>query len=442
MEDVLHSKCKITEKNNENIFCIENKKNKRFYEKDGINKEVSSFIGYESDIGECLEDDIHNLCEKGKILPARKDELIKLFDYIDLLQEKSSEDESSEKVNKHVFKFLKKLLTVTNITLETLNEILNGAFTIIVGDNGYFYNKYEGKSVIIEQPIYLHMSSHWSKHEQHRNGLGTLYNIKEDVSTTFDLLMGTSILPEFQGCTWFQFENSRTSTIYTKIIHSFDFLKYLNPFKEKKNIGPFGDSLYIELAQKGPLLLKVCNNDNPSKECIFNNDDPIKNSSNYWNDTPISIYDYNKLCKIIYRIGDSNIVRQGFRYKETGDINIYEILEDLYKELIKDTELHHLREKIINIDKLKNHSTEYDFSKKYRPDDLVMIVYKIILDTITDIDIDYNDDIIDWSEKIMNDLQEESLMKTPGGGNRRKKTRMLKKLKSTNKRKSKRRKVK
>jgi len=407
------------------IYCINNSRGqKRFYYNNQTKKHP--FIGYERDINQCLEAtrnniDISKLCIKPILTRERKNELRKLFDYIDLLE--THTNTSYNEVNEKIFEFLKELITLTNINKNSLDEILNGAFTII-NDGGYFFNKYEGKGVIVRSPVYVHMSSHWSNDEQHRNGDAYLYNLENKQNTTFDLLMGTSVLPDFQGNTWFQFENSRTTTLATKAIHSLDFINYLNPFRETKNIGPFGKSEHIELAGKGPLLLDKCNIEN-EEECIFINSNPIENSENYWKNTPINIANYNQLCKIIYNIGHRNPLRSGLRYEKSDLLNIHVKIEQIYKEIIKNENLSAIREKIKNIEKLKKYSKDYDLEKEYRPDDLVMIVYDIILKTLNDTQ-EYEDDIDKW----LHIIEDENFDRERFAGSKNKKSRKRKSKKS------------
>jgi hypothetical protein len=181
------------------VYCITDKKGKkRFYYNQ--NEKKHPFIGFEKDVNRCLEAtknkiNINEFCKKSPINEERNKEIQELFDFINFLEEHTKE---TGDIDLQIFDFLRELVFLTNINVESLDEILKGAFTIIEGDGGLFHKKYPGTSVTKEEPFYMNLSSHWSEKPQHRNGNASLYNIEKKENDTFDLLMGTSILPDFR----------------------------------------------------------------------------------------------------------------------------------------------------------------------------------------------------------------------------------------------------
>jgi len=160
------------------------------------------------------------------------------------------------------------LLTETNFDYYKFRKILNGAF-IIIKDNGYFYKKwvYYHKQVLkkrnkILEPILdniLNSSSHYSCNNQYRLGNGIIYDINDDLTNTFDLLIGTSCLHKNNICkknkkchTWFQLERSRISSLYNMMTHVFDYINYKI---SGRNIGPFGESEHTEF--NDPIMLEL-----------------------------------------------------------------------------------------------------------------------------------------------------------------------------------------
>lgn len=160
------------------------------------------------------------------------------------------------------------LLMETNFNYHIFKKILNGAY-VVIKDNGYFYRKWVkyhrqklkkyNKNL---EPIFdsfFNSSSHYSCLNQYRLGKGIIYNMENEVTNTFDLLIGTSCLHKDNICkdkrkchTWFQLERSRLSTIYNAISHIFDYINYrING----RNIGPFGESEHTE--NNDPIIVRL-----------------------------------------------------------------------------------------------------------------------------------------------------------------------------------------
>jgi len=160
------------------------------------------------------------------------------------------------------------LLTETNFDYYIFKKILNGAF-IIIKDNSFFYKKWVSfhKKELKDnnknlEPIiydYFNSSSHYSCSNQYRLGNGIIYDTNNNITNTFDLLIGTTCLHKNNICknkkkchTWFQLERSRLSTLYNTITHVFDYVNYII---YNKNIGPFGESEHTEF--NNPIILNL-----------------------------------------------------------------------------------------------------------------------------------------------------------------------------------------
>jgi len=162
------------------------------------------------------------------------------------------------------------LITKTDLDYHTLKKILNGAH-VIIKDEGYFYKKwiyyhklYLKKQNKVIDTMYA-SSSHNSCLPQYRLGNGIIYNINDEITNKFDLLIGTSCssLNSYKRCdlnkcrsktgnTWFQLERSRLSTIINTITHIFDYFTYLI---NGRNIGPFGESEHTETNR--PIIIRL-----------------------------------------------------------------------------------------------------------------------------------------------------------------------------------------
>lgn len=251
-----------------------------------------------------------------------KEEKRDLLQYIEMIRNKKT-------VDKQIYDFLKILIMKSNIETRAFDQILRGAF-VILQDQGAIYEKFKkyGRPVdfVNYGPVRVYPSSHWSASGQYRLGKGELFDKEGHKNATFDLLVGTSILPDFQGCTWFQFENSRIETLAQMVFHVKDFLKYVGT--DAGNIGAFGNSPYTELKQKGPLIVQMCYR---LENCLFLKDNhPIKNSRNYWKTAKLSVQDYRELVPKIYKAGNENNSNMWLRYERTT-VPLGDVLETVGK---------------------------------------------------------------------------------------------------------------
>ena len=259
-----------------------------------------------------------------------KEEKRDLLQYIDMIRNKKT-------VDKQIYDFLKILIMKSNIETRAFDQILRGAF-VILQDQGAIYEKFKKYGRPVEYvnygPVRVYPSSHWSASGQYRLGKGELFDKEGRKNATFDLLVGTSILPDFQGCTWFQFENSRIETIAQMVFHVKDFLKYVGT--DAGNIGAFGNSPYTELKQKGPLIVQMCYR---LENCLFLKDNhPIKNSRNYWKTAKLSVQDYRELVPKIYKAGNENNSNMWLRYERTT-VPLGDVLETVGKGRNDDVDL-------------------------------------------------------------------------------------------------------
>jgi hypothetical protein len=280
-----------------------------------------------------------------------KEEKIELLNYIKMIRTKKT-------VDVQISKFLKILIMKTNIESLAFEQVLRGAF-VILQDNGAIYEQFKKHGRPVEYSHYggikLYPSSHWSEKSQYRLGKGEIFDQQGNTNTTFDLLVGTSILPDFAGNTWFQFENSRIETITQMVFHMKDFIKYIGT--DAGNIGAFGNSPYTELKQKGPLLVEMCYR---LEDCLFLKDNhPIKNSKKYWNNATMSIEDYKNWVPIILAAGNDKYSNPWLRYEYTSK-SVQDVIESVLHIEVEEDE------------------DETD-SIKIRPDILIMKVYKYIL---------------------------------------------------------------
>jgi hypothetical protein len=260
-------------------------------------------------------------------------------------------------VDVQIYNFLKILIMKTNIESRAFEQVLRGAF-VILQDNGAIYEQFKKHGRPVEYtdygPTRVYPSSHWSEKSQYRLGKGEIFDQQGNKNTTFDLLVGTSILPDFAGNTWFQFENSRIETVAQMMFHIKDFIKYVGT--DAGNIGAFGNSPYTELKQKGPLLVEMCYQ---LENCLFLKDNhPIKNSKKYWNNATMSIEDYKNLVPIIYGAGSDQYSNPWLRYEYTTK-SLGDVIES-----------------VLHVDV----EVEEEDSIKIPPDILIMKVYKYILD--------------------------------------------------------------
>jgi len=164
------------------------------------------------------------------------------------------------------------LLTETNFDYYIFKKMLKGAY-IIIKDKGYFYKKWvlTHKNILKKnnkflQPILanlqgieyiLNQSSHASCSLQYRLGNGIIFNLNNDMTNMYDILIGTScdhtnkICKKNNKCdTWFQLERSRISSLLHTLEHIKDYVSYL---LHGQNIGPFGYSEHTE--NNDPIIL-------------------------------------------------------------------------------------------------------------------------------------------------------------------------------------------
>ena len=142
------------------------------------------------------------------------------------------------------------LLTETNFDYNIFTKILKGAY-IIINDNGYFYNKWTKYHKTHLKKNKKEMvgfsSSHYSLNTQYRLGSGVIYNVNDEVTNNYDLLIGT----QKNKNTWFQLEKSRLNSMMNMLEHTFDYFSYLI---NNRNIGPFGESKHTE---SNPIILNL-----------------------------------------------------------------------------------------------------------------------------------------------------------------------------------------
>jgi len=290
-----------------------------------------------------------------------KEEKVDILNYVKMIRTK-------KKVDVNIYNFLKILIMKTNIESQAFEQVLRGAF-VILQDNGAIYEQFKNHGRPVEYtdygPVRVYPSSHWSEKSQYRLGKGELFDQLGNKNTTFDLLVGTSILPDFIGNTWFQFENSRIETLAQMVFHMKDFIKYVGT--DAGNIGAFGNSPYTELKQKGPLLVEMCYQ---LENCLFLKDNhPIKNSKKYWNNAKMSIEDYKNLVPIIYNAGNEQDSNPWLRYEYTKR-TLHSVINSVLEKLPSSITVYK--------DNDKNDDDNEDYSIQIRPDTLIMEVYKYI----------------------------------------------------------------
>ena len=381
-----------------NVVCLTNKrdskKNRRFYYKTG---RKNTYLGTEREFNLCIRNFNNKSRKEGKeqidndkfqdsicsneSIKDRYNSKTEIFDMLESIK-------NEQNVHNDIYNFLKYLINKTNIDKDTFNEIMNGAF-IILKDDGAFYRNFKPDgfvinyetSMLIPAGMSIHKSSHWSGNLQYRLGKGELITGSKK-SKSFDLLVGTSVLPNFNGCTWFQFENSRITSIFEFLEHSVDFLKYQTG-SIQGNIGPFGNSKYTELKYNGPLIVDTCDD---LENCLFEGESPIVTTRKYWESEPLKISDYLKLTKIIYQAGNSLPTFTG--------ANIRRLISNYflrYKEVTKPFNmiLNEVRDKIRLIPEYKFINIFYCFNDpqlaiepSVHPDILLMKVFNIIYNCI------------------------------------------------------------
>ena len=163
----------------------------------------------------------------------------------------------------------------TNIDMEGLKEILNGAHVVIQNDNGKLFKTIYEQTKIeadlgerapeiirsnwgdlkkLEHPESSHIScgeiyTQDNLYDQIRFGRDTLLGLDGvSINDKWDGLMGLTCEGHpFENNTWFQLERARIDTTFNKAIHTATFLEYKFKHDKKINLGPFGSSPYVEL---------------------------------------------------------------------------------------------------------------------------------------------------------------------------------------------------
>ena len=256
-------------------------------------------------------DDLHQNCSNTALEPINPDSII-LLDYVNSLR-----DRLHAEVDETIKSFINDLIKYTNLNREGLDEIFKGAFTII-RDKGFFFNRYKCSPASREcnTKILLSESSHDSLHKdtQYRLGNRILYKCTEDGTCDtdnpndfFDLLVGTSPIPEFYGDTWFQFEYANLLTSWNKYtLHAIAYGKHVST---KKNVGPFGESDYAEYVK--PFILDICNYNDCTEDvckpipCVKPIVDLKKRSDRYISENNINITRYKVIKNFIKILLDS-----------------------------------------------------------------------------------------------------------------------------------------
>lgn len=276
------------------VICLSERKRhgKRYYISNDVTGKLD-YIGQNGQWAYCVADpEIRKKiqCDIIEEIDKTDSDYIKVANYITLLSLHMD-------VEPYIVNFIEDLLIYTNVTPENISEILNGAFVLLEGDDGIFYDKYHSNN-------YMYVtkkqgtSSHYSIIKQARIGSGKLLSMKDtgDHSHFFDLLMGKNIIIDgqpwnpkiaeaykqlgtvrelrprmWQGHTkhtWFQFEkargtkpddgnfiaNYRNKPTMFNLGHIESTVYYYGSLASK-NIGPFGNSIYTE---KKPLKIKLC----------------------------------------------------------------------------------------------------------------------------------------------------------------------------------------
>lgn len=254
-------------------------------------------------------------------------------------------------VSDTILEFLGELVEYTNVTAESLREILNGAFTVIRGDNGFFYRSFkqtEDAMTCSEWVCGIAETSHDSMDPQYRLGQRSMVGPellidreRAPTSHIFDLLVGTSVLPgDLYRCTWFQFEYARLTGqtmlggLWNRVVeHLVAFVKYKST---GRNQGVFGGSVHAEYNK--PLILDLCGMDwnlNSPKACVspeirLKTADPFKITESYWSTVPDNYFKGLVALKNLVR----NVVYSGLWHPATYHTatittNLRQVLKEL-----------------------------------------------------------------------------------------------------------------
>lgn len=300
----------------EHLICIpDRRKDNQFYHIRNLKqqrKNAYDHFGTDREVQACLDaynaerdtdvkiDDIAN-CKITDLVNVNPD-------YANMLQYLQALNDTGV-VSETVLDFLQSLVEYTNVTMTALKEIINGAFTIIRGDSGYFYNQFKDSGDAMkcsEWVCGIAETSHDSLDNQYRLGQRSLVGPEllrdreaAPVSHIFDLLVGTSVLPgDLSGSTWFQFEYARL-TGETMIRGLWNRVaEHLKSFVQYKwtgrNQGVFGGSKYAEY--NTPLLLDLCVHNGKIRSCASaelrrkKQRDPFEVTDAYWSQFPPQLF--------------------------------------------------------------------------------------------------------------------------------------------------------
>jgi hypothetical protein len=275
------------------VICVTDKRLvKRYYIKnDETGKQ--DYIGEDKKWAYCVADPVKRKlikCDIADAIATTDADYIKVANYITTLSLHGA-------VEKFIVNFIEDLLIYTNVTSDHILEILKGAFVLLEGDEGLFYNKYHSNKYMYATKK-GGTSSHYSIIRQARMGRGNLISMEDHLKDNdfFELIMGTNIIldgepwdPEIASKyhqlskskrelflsqnrshihTWFQFEKARGSlpgdgnvisnlrkkpTMFN-VGHVASSIEYFGTGKTA-NIGPFGQSKYTE---RNPLKIRLC----------------------------------------------------------------------------------------------------------------------------------------------------------------------------------------
>tara|TARA_Y200000002_G_scaffold355445_1_gene336422 strand:- start:405 stop:1286 length:882 start_codon:yes stop_codon:yes gene_type:complete len=162
-------------------------------------KKRASLFNTRSCIGFKIHDKISKECHcRSKSDESQKDPIKRYLSELKL-----------DSTKEHIYSLFEKLAKYTILTENNLSEILNGAFTEIKDDSGWFYDVITENNTsanIYARCERFRGSSHESSVQQCRVGSGSLKCINSPtISNSFDLLFGKNS----DNDTWFQFEGAR-----------------------------------------------------------------------------------------------------------------------------------------------------------------------------------------------------------------------------------------
>lgn len=267
------------------IFCIPDRKGREMYYTQNKETGLLQFLGYKKFINKCTSTEPHkrqlliDKCLDRKSIQHFTDDVEKVREFL-------SYYESVGGIEPCILDFLEYLSLYTKMTFEDLTQILGGAFTVLKGDHGRVFRKFqhcqqEKFSIYLPKSIFEwdgtsfipSFKPKWSRdfvpmssHDNYmtnafRMGAGQLVLCdKEGLYKTdnprknprFDILVGLSKSKGFEGDTCFQFESCRMGDLKNFVRHGLVFFEYK---WVRKNVGAFGYSTYTDAA---PLVIDTC----------------------------------------------------------------------------------------------------------------------------------------------------------------------------------------